>query len=205
MRARPDTPRTAAVMRPDPRPAYPRDIAGGRPSPAPASARPADSSGELPAARSYAVLDGTEPVEVVLHPGFVTWAGRDYAVVARADDPNPGRRAWSVIASVSARPQARARRREEWHPLHVGPISVTPPRPATFAARFRSPPSRRSPCCQRGRPVGTPDGGIPPVRTRSPTRPGAYGRSSRIRDEDVRAGPTRRLRVTDRAWPVSLR
>jgi len=89
----------AAVMRPDPRPPPARDITDG-PSPAQASACSADSSGELPDARSYARLDGTEPVEVVLHPGFVTWAGRDYAVVARADDPDPARPTWSVIASA---------------------------------------------------------------------------------------------------------
>jgi len=90
MRARPDTSPPMVVMRPGPRAPHLGDIAAGRPSPARASARSADSSSELPAARSYAVLDGPEPVEVVLHPGFVTWAGRDYAVVSRADDPSSG-------------------------------------------------------------------------------------------------------------------
>ncbi len=101
MRARPDTSPPVAVMQPGPHAPHLGDIAAGRLSPARSSARSADSSGELPAARSYAVLDGPEPVEVVLHPGFVTWAGRDYAVVSRADDPNPTRPAWSVIASAS--------------------------------------------------------------------------------------------------------
>ena len=54
----------------------------------------------MSAGRTYARLEGSEPVEVRVHPAFVTWAGQKYAVVARTDDPNPARPAWRVIAST---------------------------------------------------------------------------------------------------------
>ncbi len=50
--------------------------------------------------RTYARLEGSEPVEVRVHPAFVTWAGQNYAVVARTDDLNPAHPAWRVIAST---------------------------------------------------------------------------------------------------------
>jgi hypothetical protein len=50
--------------------------------------------------RTYAMSDGPALVEIRIHPHFVDWAGQDYAVVAHADDPNPTRPAWAVIAAT---------------------------------------------------------------------------------------------------------